>query len=223
MIHQLICILAFAWCASAAATTEIPNAQQRLAIVDAHTSIREVVNPPASNMQIMNYSMQLELLAKDFVGQCTQRKPNPNVQKQYRGFSVTTLVTVGGDYPFETMVSTFGDKAVFYDYDKNSCMGDCSVYTQAVWATTTEVGCAKSRCDGLLPNEARPTYLLACMYNPAGNTPNRRPYEMGEACSKCPAEYKYCQRRQCSKNSAASTLLSALTLIFSIVVIYSVA
>uniref|UniRef100_A0A5K3FDJ0 SCP domain-containing protein n=1 Tax=Mesocestoides corti TaxID=53468 RepID=A0A5K3FDJ0_MESCO len=219
MIHHVISIVALASCAAA----KVPSDQQRVAIVEAHTTIRELVNPPASNMKLMNYSLELEQLAETWVKNCTERKPDPDVKIQYRNVAFMTFVRIGNDLPFEKKVSTFGDSVIFYDYDHDSCLGDCSFYKQTVWANTTDVGCANNRCDSLVPNATHPVYLMACLYTPAGNVPNMQPYENGKYCSKCPAGYKYCHRKQCSKNSVSSFVLSTGILILSMFAPHSLA
>ncbi len=42
-------------------------------------------------------------------------------------------------------------------------------YTQIVWRTTTQVGCAAFKCGS--------TLLVVCNYNPAGNWVGRHPYK----------------------------------------------
>lgn len=57
-----------------------------------------------------------------------------------------------------------------YDYESNSCTGECSHYKQVVWADTKSVGCgyAVAADDGGV--------YFVCFYNPPGNYDDMRPY-----------------------------------------------
>nr|XP_004292311.2 PREDICTED: probable pathogenesis-related protein CaO19.6200 [Fragaria vesca subsp. vesca] len=57
-----------------------------------------------------------------------------------------------------------------YDYATNTCHTDsCLHYTQIVWKTTTDLGCAKAHCkNGWV--------FVICNYYPIGNYPGVRPY-----------------------------------------------
>ncbi|KAI3929202.1 hypothetical protein MKX01_006438 [Papaver californicum] len=59
----------------------------------------------------------------------------------------------------------------WYTYQTNTCLvgKDCSDYTQAVWRTTINVGCAQIKCD-------TGDLFIACEYYPHGNYAGEKPY-----------------------------------------------
>ncbi|SPE34461.1 Cysteine-rich secreted protein (fragment) [Candidatus Sulfopaludibacter sp. SbA3] len=66
------------------------------------------------------------------------------------------------------VVNSWAAEARNYDYRSNRCRGVCGHYTQIVWGSTREVGCAVARGPG--------REVWVCDYNPAGNWMGRRPY-----------------------------------------------
>ncbi len=75
-----------------------------------------------------------------------------------------------GFYTVSDAIDSWADEKKDYDYKKNKCNEGkiCGHYTQIVWETTTEVGCAKVIC-----NE---TVIWVCNYNPPGNYIGQKPY-----------------------------------------------
>ncbi len=70
-------------------------------------------------------------------------------------------------------VDDWAAEAKDYDHERNTCRGGalCGHYTQVVWRTTREVGCAVVLCPRL-----RFRGTLVCNYWPAGNWEGQRPY-----------------------------------------------
>jgi pathogenesis-related protein 1 len=62
------------------------------------------------------------------------------------------------------VVKAWYDEVKWYDYDTNSCQQGkmCGHYTQVIWKTTTELGCAAMVCTDL-------SQVWVCEYSPAGN------------------------------------------------------
>lgn len=76
-----------------------------------------------------------------------------------------------GYYTVADVVESWCSEIEDYDYDKNKCKPGkmCGHYTQVVWNTTTQVGCASIQdCDG--------NTLWVCQYNPPGNWVGKKPY-----------------------------------------------
>ncbi|KAJ4823026.1 hypothetical protein Tsubulata_009232 [Turnera subulata] len=68
-------------------------------------------------------------------------------------------------------VQLWVEEIAFYDYKTNSCQADkmCGHYTQVVWNTTEQVGCAKALCKS-------GGALFSCNYFPTGNFVGVKPY-----------------------------------------------
>ncbi|KAG0615122.1 hypothetical protein M758_5G016200 [Ceratodon purpureus] len=68
-------------------------------------------------------------------------------------------------------VTAWTDEVAYYDYATNSCTPGqmCGHYTQVVWNTTTQVGCAHVKCN----DDA--DYII-CSYDPPGNWIGELPY-----------------------------------------------
>ena len=72
----------------------------------------------------------------------------------------------------EEVVDSWGSEKQDYDYSTNICAPgkQCGHYTQMVWRSTTEVGCAKAVC------EDSQEQIWVCRYQPAGNWVGKKPY-----------------------------------------------
>uniref|UniRef100_A0A5K3FI37 SCP domain-containing protein n=1 Tax=Mesocestoides corti TaxID=53468 RepID=A0A5K3FI37_MESCO len=191
-MKQLFCILVVIWRVLAWDTQQ----RNRDEILDFHNCARENVQPPASNMQKMNYSAELERLAFDWVRRCKFHFPDPATYPQFKDIGQNLALMAINSPDWVRIAQPWFDKAIDYDYDRNSCRGECGNYKQMVWATTTEVGCAAYRCDSLKPEWDPPVYLFACQYKPQGNYVGERPYESGPSCSGCPLG-SVCERNLC--------------------------
>jgi pathogenesis-related protein 1 len=68
----------------------------------------------------------------------------------------------------EQVVNNWASEARDYDHASNTCSKVCGHYTQIVWASTKEVGCAVAR------DSRREVWV--CNYDPPGNYVGKRPY-----------------------------------------------
>lgn len=69
------------------------------------------------------------------------------------------------------VANAWGDEKSDYDEAGNRCASGkmCGHYTQVVWHTTKEVGCAMQQC----PDKSQ---VWVCRYRPTGNWVGERPY-----------------------------------------------
>jgi len=66
------------------------------------------------------------------------------------------------------VVESWASEARDYDYSANRCRGTCGHYTQIVWRSTKEAGCAIAR--------DQRHEIWVCDYNPPGNIVGQKPY-----------------------------------------------
>jgi hypothetical protein len=68
------------------------------------------------------------------------------------------------------VVRMWGEERQDYDHATNRCRpgAQCGHYTQMVWRSSTEVGCAAATCGG--------EEVWVCHYAPPGNWVGQRPY-----------------------------------------------
>ncbi len=67
------------------------------------------------------------------------------------------------------VVDSWASEKKNYDYSNDSCSGICGHYTQIVWETTKEVGCAAALSEDK-------SQVWVCNYRPPGNIYGRKPY-----------------------------------------------
>jgi len=77
-------------------------------------------------------------------------------------------VNGGGSATPDDVVHDWASESLDYDYASNRCYSKCGHYTQLVWRSTAEVGCAMAR--------DRHREVWVCRYYPPGNVVGRRPY-----------------------------------------------
>lgn len=75
------------------------------------------------------------------------------------------------DIPSAKVAQDWADEGKDYDNVRHTCRAgaQCGHYTQMVWHSTTEVGCAMTVC----PDRGQ---LWVCNYNPPGNWVGEKPY-----------------------------------------------
>jgi pathogenesis-related protein 1 len=74
----------------------------------------------------------------------------------------------GGRATPRNVVERWASEQANFNYKSNRCKGECGHYTQIVWRSTKEVGCAVARGGG--------REVWVCEYAPPGNYVGQRPY-----------------------------------------------
>ncbi|XP_027759840.1 C-type lectin domain family 18 member A-like isoform X2 [Empidonax traillii] len=159
-------------------------------VLSLHNKLRSKVQPPAANMQKLEWSEELGQLAGARAASCLEG-PAPPAAPQLGWNEALLPAGTGG---FVAVLERWFAEGRRYDYGTGRCASNatCHHYTQLVWATAGRLGCGRHRCHGPLgPSEA-----FACAYNPGGNwevagTPVL-PYKQGPWCSLCTASLSGC-------------------------------
>lgn len=142
---------------------ERPNSPPALQrdMLAAHNAVRARVR-----MAPLTWSDRLAARSQDWADTLLARKQfahRPNSTYGENLFEIT-----GATATAEQVVNAWAAESQNYDYRSNRCRGVCGHYTQIVWGSTKEVGCAVARGGG--------REVWVCDYDPPGNWVGQRPY-----------------------------------------------
>lgn len=145
------------------------------AMISAHNTIRLSASPtPNPALPVLTWSSSAAATAQAWADQCKWGH-NPN-----RGnLGENIFAATPNSTPTAGVVQGWGSEASSYDYGTNSCAPgkQCGHYTQIVWRSTTQLGCATKVCDKNSPFSGFPTWQIwVCNYAPPGNYAGQRPY-----------------------------------------------
>uniref|UniRef100_A0A8B9KE27 C-type lectin domain family 18 member A n=1 Tax=Astyanax mexicanus TaxID=7994 RepID=A0A8B9KE27_ASTMX len=163
-------------------------------IVTQHNRLRSRVDPMAANMQKMEYSERLARLAQERAESCSEDRSLLEEHTGHIGWNVCR--SPHGVASFSDIINSWFKEGQNYIYQSGQCRnnGTCKHYTQLVWATSSQVGCAVRVCRG----GAVQWDLFVCAYSPGGNWEvNGRhvvPYKAGVYCSLCTSSMSGCLR-----------------------------
>jgi pathogenesis-related protein 1 len=145
-------------------------------ITAAHNRVRARLGVPP-----LTWNPALADVAQRWASACVDRQPPRGMIDHSSGESPVFAGPLGENLHATTgpavdptgAVEGWAAEAKDYDYATDTCRGGamCGHYTQVVWRTTREVGCAVSTCPRL-----RYRTSLVCNYFPAGNWEGQRPY-----------------------------------------------
>ncbi len=132
-------------------------------LLDRHNAWRAEVGVPA-----VKWSDQLAVVADQWAR--TLNKQSCAWKHSQNGYGENLFRGTVGAYTAADAVDAWGSEKLDYNYAKNKCKPGkvCGHYTQMVWKGTTEVGCAKTICEGYV--------VWVCNYDPPGNWVGQKPY-----------------------------------------------
>jgi pathogenesis-related protein 1 len=137
------------------------------AYLDPHNAARAAVGvaPLVWSTTLENYALTY---AQSQIHQCTplRHSGGPYGENLFWG-------SAGANWTPQDAVALWVREKQYYHEPTNTCSAPkgqtCLHYTQVVWSSTTDLGCASVRCqDG--------STLIICSYNPPGNWAGERPY-----------------------------------------------
>ena len=151
-------VILLALAAAATAADEGPLAREMLA---AHNAVRAKVGVPA-----LAWSEDLARVAQEWANTLIAERRFDHRPKSKYGENMFRMD--GARTTAQKVVERWASEAENFDYKANRCKGECGHYTQIVWRSTKEVGCAVARGGG--------REVWVCEYAPPGNYVGRRPY-----------------------------------------------
>ncbi|XP_073911766.1 C-type lectin domain family 18 member A-like isoform X3 [Castor canadensis] len=186
--------------------TPMPGAlsrKERFFLLSLHNRLRSRVQPPAANMQRMDWSESLAQMAQAKAALCGTPAPSlasaPGRESQV-GWNVQLLPT--GTVSFVEVVSLWFAEGQQYNHAAAECARNatCTHYTQLVWATSSQLGCGWHLCS--VGQAAMEAFVCAYFPGPSGTCSHRgnweldgktiTPYKKGTWCSLCTASVSGC-------------------------------
>jgi uncharacterized protein YkwD len=150
----IVCLLATA----ATAADEESLARDMLT---AHNEVRAKVGVPP-----LAWSENLARAAQEWANTLIAERRFDHRPKSKTGQNLFRMD--GGREAPRKVVERWASEAANFNYKSNRCKGECGHYTQLVWRSTKEVGCA------VAGGGSREVWV--CEYAPPGNYVGRRPY-----------------------------------------------
>ncbi|KAM3828963.1 cysteine-rich secretory protein LCCL domain-containing 2 [Vipera latastei] len=163
-----------------------------------HNKLRGEVYPSASNMEYLRWDEELERSAESWAHQCIwDHGPASLLPSIGQNLAVHWGRHRSPSFHVQSWYDEVKDYTYPYPHECNPwcpdrCTGPmCTHYTQMVWATTNNIGCAINLCKRMdVWGEVwENAVYLVCNYSPKGNWIGEAPYKNGRSCSECPPSY----------------------------------
>jgi hypothetical protein len=161
-------------------TTDVPGGVGEPAalvgITLAHNEARAAVTTDVP-LPSMTWSPELAATAAAWIAQCRDTEApsglidhNPGRSDGHPYYVGENINGSGGGADPLQAVELWVSERANYNYESNTCNGVCGHYTQVVWRTSVELGCAVGTCAGLQFGSS-----IVCNCGPGGNS-GGRPY-----------------------------------------------
>jgi pathogenesis-related protein 1 len=142
----------------------------------AHDEVRANARPtPQPPLEPLTWSPDAAAMAQAWASQCRWQH-NPNLGDYGENLAAAAPP---GSRTARQVVRDWASEAAHYDYATNGCASGqvCGHYTQLVWRSTRQVGCATVVCDRNSPFPSASRWQIwVCNYWPPGNYEGQRPY-----------------------------------------------
>jgi uncharacterized protein YkwD len=139
----------------------VPSRSTAAQMLQAHNAIRTRIGVPS-----LVWSAKLASYAEDWAHQLAREGRLRHHSHPVYGENLYLIE--GGRVAPETVVGSWAAERSNYNYNTNSCRGRCGHFTQIVWRTTRQVGCAQAQQGSV--------QVWVCEYDPPGNFVGERPY-----------------------------------------------
>ncbi|XP_006456817.1 hypothetical protein AGABI2DRAFT_122706 [Agaricus bisporus var. bisporus H97] len=127
------------------------------AYLEGHNVVRA-----AHGVKPLRWSPHFANLAEQWADACNFKHTDGVLSDKPYG---ENIVAATGPFSVHAAMGTFIEDAA----DFNPHHPHFTHYTQVLWESTTELGCASSVCKDLLGPSTGPATLYVCLYNPPGN------------------------------------------------------
>ena len=170
-------------------------------IIKKHNELRALEG--SSNMEMMIWNESLAVAAKEWVKQCKWGHGFPPLQgTTFAEYGQNIHMTKPRDLTLEDKIQEWYDAKSHYHYDKTKCAEgkQCFHYTQLVWATSRQVGCASHTCP-IVENKCYSNVAyeyFVCNYLPPGNFEGQKPFKKKPPCSQCESGAGWCKNKLCN-------------------------
>ncbi|KAM5282554.1 serotriflin-like [Hipposideros larvatus] len=160
------------------------NSTIQMEIINKHNDLRRMAHPSARNMLKMTWNDEVAKNAENWASQCTQAHSPPYKRRISFAGCGENLYMSSNPRPWSEAIQTLYNEVNNFKYGFGSTRANAKIghYTQLVWATSHQVGCALAQC----PHSVY-KYYYVCQYCPSGNVNTMKtPYKPGKPCEDCP-------------------------------------